>query len=335
MLFPAELQTPAPIHCTSTQTHRPSPDQIARNLAMKHFWALPALFRPALVLAAHHAFSVNDDLLAFPQYEIRFSDEYVSARLAQSRIEEQEDHTGSPPDDGSRDSANVHIDRYHPDFSHHHHDGRTATEPKLVYEQMLLDGQRYLCAIPQVLSPADAAAAAGNDTAASASEQAKELGRATERGWELLAGMQDNCVYFISGWWSYRFCYKQGVKQFHQLPPARGVPVYPPVEDPGVEGFMLGSYKGEDAKEEKKRKTAKGQARKDGEVGQPAARMDIAARGELVAKGESRYLVQILEGGTVCDLTGKERRIEVQVCSNCFSPCHVPIIQADNDGYTY
>jgi protein OS-9 len=34
----------------------------------------------------------------------------------------------------------------------------------------------------------------------------------------------------------------------------------------------------------------------------------------LETKGEMRYLVQKLKGGTTCDLTGKERRIEVQVC---------------------
>jgi protein OS-9 len=35
--------------------------------------------------------------------------------------------------------------------------------------------------------------------------------------------------------------------------------------------------------------------------------------GKLAVKGQSRYLVQHLAGGTVCDLTGEERSIEVQV----------------------
>jgi protein OS-9 len=33
---------------------------------------------------------------------------------------------------------------------------------------------------------------------------------------------------------------------------------------------------------------------------------------ELQVKGEQRYLIQRLEGGTICDLTGRERTIEVQ-----------------------
>ena len=41
-----------------------------------------------------------------------------------------------------------------------------------------------------------------------------------------------------------------------------------------------------------------------------------SGQGELVQRGESRYLVQKLGGGTVCDLTGKERKVEVQVRSN-------------------
>lgn len=123
--------------------------------------------------------------------------------------------------------------------------------------------------------------------------------------------MQDNCVFFISGWWSYRFCYNQGVKQFHQLPPSRGVPVYPPMEDPGVPGFMLGTY-GKQLEDDDTPKDDKW----DGEVAlqiRGGAKRLRSGHGELVERGETRYLVQKLGGGTVCDLTGKERKVEVQV----------------------
>ncbi len=37
---------------------------------------------------------------------------------------------------------------------------------------------------------------------------------------------------------------------------------------------------------------------------------------ELQIKGDTRYLVQKMEGGTICDLTGKPRRVEVQFHCN-------------------
>ena len=130
-----------------------------------------------------------------------------------------------------------------------------------------------------------------------AEEEETELALATERGWELLKGMEGNCVYFVSGWWSYSFCYNEGVRQFHQLPPGRNVPVYPPVEDKSVSAYLLGRFDTEsriDGGENKEAHQEKGLAK-------------------METKGELRYLVQYLKGGTTCDLTGKERKIEVQV----------------------
>lgn len=165
---------------------------------------------------------------------------------------------------------------------------------------MTLDHQRYLCKLPIVNSTTGRPDA--NQTQSKQDED-KELARANERGWELLQGMQGNCVYFWSGWWSYRYCYGQGVKQFHQLPPSQGIPAYPPVEDPGVIGFTLGAV------EEPIPVTEKGLA--ETKPNQPNKPL-----GNLETRGETRYLVQRLEGGTICDLTGKERRIEIQVSQN-------------------
>ena len=75
-------------------------------------------------------------------------------------------------------------------------------------------------------------------------------------------------------------------------------------------GFMLGTYA----------KRAEGEEfpRDEGETAlemSDGAKRRSSGNGEIVQRGESRYLVQKLAGGTVCDLTGKERKIEVQVCS--------------------
>ncbi|KAK5126902.1 hypothetical protein LTR85_008260 [Meristemomyces frigidus] len=304
---------------------------------MKHFLALPALLRTSLLLASasQNTFSVQDDLLAFPQYEVKFSDDYISEQEAQALLHSHVDLNAHAEDNGVPPAQ---IEQYRPQPTPS--DGNNKKdEPKLEHEYMVLDRQLYLCSIPQVEKPT-ADASARNDTLTKREEE-KELARATDRGWELLSGMQGNCMYFISGWWSYRFCYGQGVKQFHQLPPNRGVPVYPPVEDPSVEGFELGNYVPEEPKkvggaESDDETVANGKdGRGDGWEGESALDVSEGAKvkhrpsgyGELVQRGESRYLVQRLAGGTKCDLTGKDRRIEVQFHCNPQSSDRIHLIK--------
>jgi protein OS-9 len=163
---------------------------------------------------------------------------------------------------------------------------------------MILDGKPYLCAIPVVENPAQNQTAFAQAKAKAEKEEAAELTRATARGLELLKDMEGSCMYFISGWWSYSFCYNTQVKQFHQLPPGKDTPVYPPVEDKSTPSYILGRF---DKKEG--RNTGHQQGKES---------HDTVALGEMQAKGESRYLVQRLGGGTLCDLTGRPRRVEVQ-----------------------
>jgi protein OS-9 len=182
------------------------------------------------------------------------------------------------------------------------------------YESLIKDNQRYLCAVPYV-EPRDSSTPHTNRTI---EDEEKELALATQRGWELLKGMDGSCIYFMSGWWSYSFCYNKGVRQFHPLPSGRNVPIYPPVEDKSVAAYVLGRFAGsehqpkdeeevddEDAlkkhKETKSKEDAKTQSK------------NIS---KLEVKGQTRYLVKQLGGGTVCDLTGEERTIEVQVSNS-------------------
>ena len=278
---------------------------------MKHsIFALPALLRPALFLASasQSSFSVQDDLLAFPQYDVKFSEDFVSESQAQAQL-----HSNEELREQANNAPPSQIEHYRPADSRVSNNGQDDEAVKFEYERMMLDGQPYLCSIPQV---AKVDKKSGVNDTLTKQEEEKELSRATDRGWELLSGMQGNCIYFISGWWSYRFCYNEGVRQFHQLPPSRGVPPFPPVEDPGIEGYTLGSYTNQDDAQEGA--TAKG--RREHEVQSPLDASELTATkkskpgyGDLVQRGESRYLVQKLDGGTKCDLTGKPRKVEVQV----------------------
>ncbi|KAL8825115.1 MAG: hypothetical protein Q9170_007923 [Blastenia crenularia] len=177
---------------------------------------------------------------------------------------------------------------------------------------MILNGQSYLCAIPSIQIPAE------NDTSKvkDKAEEAAELARATDRGWELLKEMEGNCMYFISGWWSYSFCYNTDIKQFHQLPPGKGAPIYPPVEDPATPSYILGRF------ERNQQSLSNDQTRKssrpridppnDNTTPSSSSPNQKSPTTHLRAKGDLRYLVQTLSGGTACDLTGRDRKIEVQ-----------------------
>lgn len=103
--------------------------------------------------------------------------------------------------------------------------------------------------------------------------------------------------------------------------PSRGVPIYPPVEDTSVHSFVLGRFSKEHKrKKDDARKTlGSEQGSKDafddeGNAPDDDSALDIP---RLESKGSSRYMVQRLSDGTECDLTGKPRKIDVQV--SCFN----------------
>ncbi|KAJ9669261.1 Protein OS-9 [Coniosporium apollinis] len=278
---------------------------------MKNFWALPAFLR--LALASQHAFSVLEDLLAHPQYEVLFPDSFVSESYAESQLAYASSQATKPTAPESQETIDLsHGSNGHPE-QNTEDDGYSPTES---YEVMRLGNQRYLCSIPTVQS------APQNDTSkpATAEEEQKELARASDRGWELLKSMEGNCVYFHSGkWWSYSFCYNAEVRQFHQLPPSRGVPMYPPVEDPSVHSFVLGKYPGKSQEGDRKSLGAV-----EDEQGDSSAETGVA---RLVTKGETRYMAQKLGGGTRCDLTGERRKIEVQFHCHAASNDRIAMIK--------
>ncbi|KAG9622492.1 hypothetical protein KCU64_g20774, partial [Aureobasidium melanogenum] len=168
---------------------------------MRSFWALPAVLR--LVVAAQNSFSVQDDVLAFPQFSVDFPEGHVSTLQAREKLD-------LPTSDSDSD------------LSHRHTNPPASDKPQYDYEELVLANQHYLCQIPRLV---DQPPSSHPNETLSKRDHEKELARANTRGWQLLKGMQGNCIYYWSGWWSYRYCYGQGVKQFHQLPPSQGVPV--------------------------------------------------------------------------------------------------------------
>ncbi|KAF7938888.1 uncharacterized protein EAE98_001225 [Botrytis deweyae] len=264
--------------------------------------SIPALLATAsITLASQNVFSVHDDLLAFPQYEVVFSNEIPSQEEAYFIV----NHPHSPVRFlGNQEDLKSIQSSQHPiqDDSTDHE----SEPPKQTHELMYLHGEAHVCTIPIVSLPPR------NETSeaeARAAEQ-KELARATDRGWELLQDLEKNCLYFVSGWWSYSFCYNNEITQFHQLPAQPGKAAFPPQPDPSAQEFVLGK-----AKASPKSKS------KEDEWGNQIEAHETPKNGEspkteLQVKGDMRYLVQKMEGGTICDLTGKPRQVEVQFHCN-------------------
>jgi len=184
------------------------------------------------------------------------------------------------------------------------------------YEILNSPPSRYLCTIPTIAKAPEL-----NQTATelAKAEEARELNRASAKGWELVNGLEGKCLYYLSGWWSYTFCYGKDIVQFHAQPNTAGGK---PVKDPASHEYVLGRAQS--------LTKSHGAQRNQNEVGQnqgataPDSKAVAPPNTELQVKGDQRYLVQRLDGGTVCDLTGRPRTIEIQYhCSPGASVDHI------------
>lgn len=204
------------------------------------------------------------------------------------------------------------------------------------------EAQPYLCSIPRPSQPAL------NDAEIEAARIASlaEAERANRRGWELLEGMKGKCIFHVKGWWAYEYCYgtpDSKVKQFHPVVQESGKVRWPLVVDNEQAYFILGRAqptseakpntktgdKEEDGKKgEGKQKTLGDETKRDdtaqggevkpgdvevaGKTTSSSKTSPIPPGGTLVNKGETTYLTHHLTSGTKCDLTYRQREVEIQ-----------------------
>ncbi|KAL2148908.1 hypothetical protein VTH82DRAFT_1594 [Thermothelomyces myriococcoides] len=258
-----------------------------------------------LCRARQHSFSVHDDLLAYPQYEVVFADDSISeadalailesphkkdatytADFSQSDLSQMRQSTA----DGSSETTS------RESKSEAGEDDEDAPIGE-TYELINDDPWQYLCAVP-VLAPPPVLNRTATELAKA--EEARELSRASAKGWELMSGLEGQCMYYVSGWWSYSFCYGKNVIQFHALPGSK--PTDPPVPDGSNQEYVLGRVQ----------HNAPSGSSTDGAEGEGQPKTLPPPNSQLQVKGDQRYLSQRLEDGTVCDLTGRPRTIEIQ-----------------------
>lgn len=135
------------------------------------------------------------------------------------------------------------------------------------------------------------------------------------------------------------FCYGNSIRQFHEIRTQSG-----PKEDPNTDAYVLGKFPGANAASTPRRSASSDQPLKllpgaaelvqsnaIGFAGNGLAELLSAEHEPDIHEDEDengkRYLVQHWTGGTTCDMTGLERRTEVQVRLNsppsvCFLLAH-------------
>ena len=147
------------------------------------------------------------------------------------------------------------------------------------------DGKRYFCELPAPEGTDDSAEAASEeDDDARAALTAEERSAQTEK--KLDTAHEHGCFYRVEGWWTYEFCYKKRVRQYHQE--GAGVGTSGPADPGPVSGeFSLGAF--------------------DAEATAAAAR----AGKRHAASDPDRAHAHVFTGGTPCDLTSLERETEV------------------------
>ncbi|XXG97999.1 hypothetical protein Hte_004315 [Hypoxylon texense] len=255
-----------------------------------------------LARARQPGFSVHHDLLAYPQFQVVFSESYISEVEAQALVEKTNPsapsyEAGSTSQIDLASTIRAAEGGDEPGYSRN--GDQEAAES---YEIMNMPPYRYLCAIPVIESPPTPNKTA---TELAKAEEARELARASAHGWDLINELDGTCLYYMSGWWSYSFCYGHDVVQFHALPAS--VKSGPPMRDPNTAEYVLGRVPDPKAASRSSRRS---QANPTNDQGQPAGA--APPNTELQVKGDQRYLVQKMGDGTICDLTGRERTIEIQ-----------------------
>lgn len=152
----------------------------------------------------------------------------------------------------------------------------------LEVEIMKFHNETYACTIP-VLNETDLAT---DELRELAEWNESELLQAEELAVKGLMPLSKQCIYYRKDWWTYSFCYGKDIRQFH-MDESFAANNQPPDPGPGIMSFILGKF----------------DHRPNGEL-----KYDVKVK----HSGYANYLAYNLGLGTVCDLTGKDRSIEIQ-----------------------
>ncbi|KAJ3075468.1 Protein OS-9, partial [Quaeritorhiza haematococci] len=215
------------------------------------------------------------------------------------------------------------------------------SDPSYVVMPLSTTGETYLCRLPAKKEAHPQENTGLQSTSGEA--QQKDLRRAIA----LLEPMRKSCLYHISGWWTYEFCYKKHIRQFHPLTEQEmaQIPANSIMQQQEKMNFFLGKHMDITPPPKYSSSSSSKSSKNDGggagaaaastkDVSAPAAGSGGSGKDVVVKYGGTelveiedghddshvrRYLRQKWGGGSWCDVTGQPRTTEVQY--HC-SPSH-------------
>ncbi|RIA89754.1 glucosidase II beta subunit-like protein [Glomus cerebriforme] len=229
------------------------------------------------VIATEHftkAFSISwvyEDLLAHPQYKVVI---YENQSIPNSRLEKI-----------AFDNVQTETSRV-PTLSQISSEDNVESKSTSVLMRTAT-GQPYVCQIPYVV----------NQTSIEENPEENKDVDLMKKGLASLEPLQNDCLYYYHGWWTYEYCHLRHVKQFHTQAIQ---PNMKPLEDESVKPYFLGRYDPRHATLPPSYKDKRG-SKNQQQLGT-----------DLQDVGGKKYLVQRWSDGTKCDLTGRPRRVEIQ-----------------------
>ncbi|KAF9964218.1 Protein OS-9 [Mortierella alpina] len=250
---------------------------------------------PALV-ASHSVGFVYNDLLAHPQYHVRYLKELVPI----SSVSTEALHRRNVHHRKSLTSAETQHSKDHQ---------RVFSSPASSMIMPDVRGQRWICTIPpkqvqHVKTPPKK----------TPQEMEEQNRMSVKKGLELLDHLTGHCLRTTHDYWTYEYCHKKHIRQFHadiqngQLVPASAASTHtlalyqpPPAEIQGHPDNE-GSLQQRDSSSSSSSSSSTTQA---GTVT------------ELAVSNDQKYLVQQWGQGEICDLTGAPRKVQVRFqCAN-------------------
>ncbi|KAJ1980312.1 Protein OS-9 [Dimargaris xerosporica] len=277
--------------------------------------------------------SVFDDTLAKPLFEV-FDDEIViSSTRAMTVLGQTRIHAQHLPHvlDGQTDLAQLWAQPVVDDTHHASDAADDGLSPW--YEPItmrLTDQMTYICFTPESSFPLpfspddpdtdadqeDQHTESSQDTTAASDGDAAPMDERSqiERGLHLIAPLKSQCLLYFQGWWTYEYCHQGYVRQFRHSPADKrqGVPAI-------NLDFYLGQYSHRTPSlttPTARRKPSNKQSTTPGNnEGDQAQRSSVGADvsyTSLQTYDSQQYLSQEWGGGTLCDLTGKPRTVQIQ-----------------------
>ncbi|KAG5439820.1 hypothetical protein PCANB_000102 [Pneumocystis canis] len=195
-----------------------------------------------------YGFSVHDDILGRPRYQIKFKDIPISTQIANNRLL-------------NNNTYNNHLE----------------------HDILKMNNDKYLCTTPKIQDEL----LDHEETPEVKAKKENETKKALDNGLKLISPLENNCIYYLEGWWMYVLCYNRYVKQFHSKDWDGSQKSLRTLENQSENYYLLGRFNS-------------------------SINEGTSFFSKIEYNGDSYYISQKITGGNYCNLIQDNRHIEVQ-----------------------